>query len=154
MEQIKTPLEMFYRWESEVPEQVFLRQSLGADGWLEFTWGEVADRVRRVAAFIHQQGLPPGSNIALWSANNFDWPVVDLAIQLSGHVSVPLYPGQDIKSARYILEHGESKLLFLGEFDQHASIEQILPEGIPTVATRDCVVSCDHTLDQILLPFQ
>ncbi|MFK8050151.1 MAG: AMP-binding protein [Halioglobus sp.] len=144
-----TPLEMFYRWESEVPEQVFLRQSLGADGWLELTWAEVANRVRRVASFIESQDLAPGSNIALWSSNTCDWPVVDLAIQLSGHVSVPLYPGQDVDSARYILEHGDSKLVFLGEFDQHRKSGEILTQGLTTIAMRGCEVACDHVMDQL-----
>jgi len=150
MNAIVTPLEMFYRWESEVPEQVFLRQSLGADGWLELTWADVANRVRRVASFIESQDLAPGSNIALWSSNTCDWPVVDLAIQLSGHVSVPLYPGQDVDSARYILEHGDSKLVFLGEFDQHRKSAEILTQGLTTIAMRGCEVACDHVMDQLI----
>ena len=91
METIKTPLEMFYRWESEVPEHVFLRQSLGNGDWQEYTWAQVSDRVRRLANFIRQQGLPADSNIALWASNSVDWVMVDLAIQLSGYVSVPLF---------------------------------------------------------------
>ena len=150
MEQVKTPLEMFYRWELEVPGQVFLRQSLGSDSWLEYTWAEVSDRVRRLATFILAQGLPAGSNIALWSGNTADWPVVDLAIQLSGHVSVPLYPGQDCESARYILDHAESKLIFLGEFDQVANATAVLPEGVPTVAMRGCKMACEYDLESII----
>lgn len=145
----KTPLEMFYRWESEVPEQVFLRQSLGNDGWLEFTWAEVASRVRRLATFLRQQGLPAGSNIGIWSSNSADWPVVDLAIQLSGHVSVPLYPGQDIDSARYILDHAEVKLLFLGAFDKQLNAAEAYT-GIPTIAIRGAQAGCDHRLEQII----
>lgn len=150
LEDIKTPIEMFYRWESEVPEQVFLRQSLGGDGWQEYTWSEVSDRVRRLAAFIAARDLPAGSNIALWSANTADWPVVDLAIQLSGHVSVPLYPGQDCDSARYILEHAECRLIFLGEFDQYGRAAEVLPPGVPTIATRGCRIPCDFELEQIV----
>lgn len=150
MNPVKTPLEMFYRWEAEVPEHVFLRQSLGADGWFEQTWAEVANRVRCVASFIKAQNLPAGSNIALWSGNTCDWPVVDLAIQLSGHVSVPLYPGQDVDSARYILEHGDSKLVFLGDFDQHRKSAEILIQGTPTVAMRGCEVDCDHVMEELI----
>ena len=154
MNPVITPLEMFYRWESEVPEQVFLRQSLGADGWFELTWAEVANRVRRLASFINSQNLPAGSNIALWSGNTCDWPVVDLAIQLSGHVSVPLYPGQDVDSARYILEHGESTLVFLGDFDQHAKSAEILTQGAPTIAMRGCEVACDHDMEQLIESYE
>lgn len=150
MSTVITPLEMFYRWESEVPEQVFLRQSLGTDGWFELTWAEVANRVRRLASFIESQNLAAGSNIALWSGNTCDWPVVDLAIQLSGHVSVPLYPGQDVESARYILEHGDNKLIFLGEFDQHSKSAEILTQGVATIAMRGCGVTCDYEMEQLI----
>ncbi|MCZ6830309.1 MAG: AMP-binding protein [Gammaproteobacteria bacterium] len=133
-----------------MPEQVFLRQSLGEQGWQEYTWAEVADRVRRLANFIAEQGLPVGSHIALWSSNTVDWVVVDLAIQLSGHVSVPLYPGQDCESARYILDHAQAKLIFLGEFDQQANAATVLGEDIPSVAIRGCSVACDHELEKLL----
>ncbi|MFT4822560.1 MAG: acyl-CoA synthetase (AMP-forming)/AMP-acid ligase II [Cryomorphaceae bacterium] len=98
-----------------MPDHVFLRQSLGADGWFELTW-----------------------------------PVVDLATQLSGNVSVPLYPGQDVDSARYILEHGDSKLVFLGDFDQHRKSAEILIRGIPTVAMRGCEVACYHVMEELV----
>lgn len=150
MDAIKTPLEMFYRWESEVPEQVFLRQSLGAEGWREYTWAEVSNRVRCLANFISQQNLPAASNIALWSSNTVDWVVVDLAIQLSGHVSVPLYPGQDCESARYILEHAEARLYFLGEFDQQHNAPTVLDSDIVSIAMRGCVVACDHVLEELV----
>jgi len=49
---------------------------------------------------------------------------------MSGHVSVPLYPGQGVSSAKYIMEHSEAKLLFVGEIIQAANIAQALPSSI------------------------
>jgi len=80
---VKAPLEMFYHWEATTPEQVFLRQPVDQQ-WREYTWSEVADRVRRLANFIRAQDFPQGSSIALFSANCADWFMVDLAIMLSG----------------------------------------------------------------------
>jgi len=49
--QVKSPLEMAYHWEQETPKKVFLRQA--QDGqWLEYTWAEVMDAVRRLCSFI------------------------------------------------------------------------------------------------------
>ncbi len=110
---VRSPLEMFYRWERETPDKVFLRQP-AALHWTEYTWRQVGDQVRRIAAYIHAQDYPAGSSIAIWSANSKDWPIVDLAIMLAGHVSVPLYPGQDVESARYILGHSAARMAFLG----------------------------------------
>ena len=89
---VKSPLEMFYHWEQETPDKVYLRQP-SALQWQEYTWREVADQVRRIASFLKSKNYPAESRIAIWSSNSKDWPIVDLAIMLSGHISVPIYPG-------------------------------------------------------------
>ena len=150
MNSIKTPLEMFYRWEKECPEQVFLRQSLGNQQWREYTWGQFADRVRRLANFIVRMQLPAASNIAIWSSNSADWVVADLAIMLSGHVSVPLYAGQDADSARYILRQSDCRLAFLGEFDGAAQFTDIRPQQIITVAMHGNTIERDFDIEQII----
>ena len=79
---VKSPLEMFYKWEKETPEKVFLRQPKALK-WAEFTWAQVGDQARRVASYIRAQGYPAGSSIGIWSGNSMDWVVVDLAIMMS-----------------------------------------------------------------------
>jgi len=44
----KSPLEMFYRWEKETPDQVYLRQPKNLQ-WTQYTRAQVADQVRRIA---------------------------------------------------------------------------------------------------------
>ncbi len=145
----KTPLEMFYHWETTTPHQIYLRQPNKLQ-WTEYTWAQVADAVRRLATFLHSKELPAQSRIAIWSSNSKDWPIVDLAIMLAGHISVPLYPGQDIQSARYILKHSESRLVFLGGFDQWQDADQAIPEDIPRIAMLGCKVACQYSIDEIL----
>ncbi|MBB5189229.1 long-subunit acyl-CoA synthetase (AMP-forming) [Zhongshania antarctica] len=65
---MKTPLAMFYRWEIEAANQVFLHQPANLQ-WSEYTWAEVADRARRVAAYIIEQDFEPGSRIAMFAKN-------------------------------------------------------------------------------------
>ena len=144
----KTPLEMFYHWETTTPHQVYLRQPKNLQ-WTEYTWAQVGDAVRRTVAFLRSQGLPPGSRIAIWSSNSKDWPIVDLAIMMAGHISVPLYPGQDIPSARYILEHSGSELIFLGGFDAWEGADQAIPANILRIAMLGCKVPCPYALEEI-----
>ena len=148
-EVVKAPLEMFYHWEATTPEQVFLRQPVDQQ-WREYTWLEVADRVRRLAAFIRAQGFPAGSSIALFSANCADWFVVDLAIMLSGHISVPLYPGQDVIATQYILEHSESRMIFVGKFDMPVLPDGMLPDAMLKVGIHGCRTRCDIDLETIV----
>ena len=149
-----TPLECMYHWEKQTPKDIFLRQPNNLE-WQEFSWAQVADRVRRIASFINSQNLPKGSKIALWSANSMDWVIVDLAIMLSGNVSVPLYPGQDIPSANYILDHSECELMFLGGADQLPAIGKgALERPMPKVAMIGCNIECDHTLKDIITAYE
>jgi len=142
---VKTPLEMFYHWERTTPDKVFLRQpSKGV--WTEQSWFEVGQKMRRLAGFIAGLELPPRSRIAIWSGNSDDWFIVDLAIMLSGHISVPLFGGQEAKSARYILEHTGCRLIFLGGFDRADQADAAIPEGITRVAMSGCTVNCQITL--------
>jgi len=146
---VKTPIEMFYHWEKTTPDKVYLRQPRDLQ-WAEYTWSQVGDQARRIATFIRSQGYPAGSRIAVWSSNSKDWVVVDLAIMMSGHISVPLYPGQDVKSARYILEHSESQMIFLGAFDHAADADAAIPAGVMRVAMLGCTVPCQTDLNEII----
>lgn len=147
--QVKSPLEMAYHWEQETPKKVFLRQAQDGE-WLEYTWVEVMDAVRRLCSFIVSKNYEPGSRIGIWSANSKDWVITDLAIMLSGHISVPIYPGQDIKSANYILQHSETQLLFVGVFDMAEQFAKVETQRIETVAMHGASVDCATSITDIL----
>ena len=151
--ELKTPLEMFYHWEQETPDKVYLRQPKNLE-WSEYTWRQVADRVRRIASFLKAKNYPAASRIGIWSSNSMDWPIVDLAIMLSGHISVPIYPGQDTGSANYIFNHSEVKLVFCGGFDQWAKVNDALVEGMETVAMLGCKIDTDTSLETIYDTFE
>ena len=152
-EAVKSPLEMFYKWEKETPDKVYLRQPKNLE-WKEYTWRDVSDRVRRIASFLRSKNYPAASRIAIWSSNSKDWPIVDLAIMLAGHISVPIYPGQDVESANYIFNHSESKLVFCGSFDQSNNVKKALVEGMETVAMLGCKFECNYGLSEIINSYE
>ena len=55
--------------------------------------------------------------LAVLAKNTAHWMMADWAIWMAGHVSVPLYPTLAADTIRQILEHSESKLLFVGKLD-------------------------------------
>lgn len=145
-----TPIECLYHWEKNTPTDVYLRQAKSLE-WTEFTWQEVGQRVRKIAAYINSFNFDKGTRIALWSSNSADWVMVDLAIMLSGNVSVPLYPGQDLDSANYILEHSECNLMFLGAVDQLANIAAgSIERTMPRVKMFGCTIDCDTSIEDIV----
>jgi long-chain acyl-CoA synthetase len=127
-------LQRLYHWESTAPDRVALTQPLGGGAVRDYTWREVMDQSRRMAAHLQSLGLKPGDRVALLSKNTAHWLMSDFAIWLGGFVSVPLYPTLAAGTIRQILEHSESKLLFVGKLDGWEGMKPGIPSGLPCVA--------------------
>jgi len=115
-----TLLHSFLKWEAEIPGQVYLTQPQPDGGVIDYTWGEVADQARRMAAHLRSMALPPKSSIVIFGKNTAHWIIADLAIWMAGHVSVPLYPTANAETVAYVLDHCDAKLMFVGRLDGDA----------------------------------
>jgi len=113
---MKPIVSFFYKWEKETPNSVYLRQPVG-DNWTEYTWGEVGNQVRRMVSVLKAMNLPPLSNIGLVSKNCAHWIMADLAILMTGHVSVPFYPTLTDDKIKEVLDHSGCQVLFIGKLD-------------------------------------
>lgn len=113
----KAPIEMFYHWEKERSSTVYLRQPIN-DVWNEYTWADISYRVRRLTSALFDMGLERGDKVAILSKNCAEWIITDLALQLGGFVSVPMYFDLTPETMTYVLEHSESKAMFIGKLDQ------------------------------------
>ena len=127
-------LQRLYYWERAAPDQVVFTQPLGGGTVRDYTWREVMDQTRRMAAHLKGLGLEPGSCIALWSKNTAHWMIADFAIWMAGHVSVPLYPTLAAGTVRRILEHSEAKRLFVGKLDDWAAMKAGVPDSLPCIS--------------------
>jgi long-chain acyl-CoA synthetase len=126
-------LENLYRWAKERPGAVYMTQPIGGGAVRDFTWADTLDQARRMASYLRSFGFPPGSKIAIVSKNCAHFILSDLAIWMAGYVSVALYPTLNAKTVKYILEHSESKLLFVGKLDTWDEMKDGVPAGLPCV---------------------
>ena len=69
---LKIPLEYFYEWENNKPNDTFLVQPINGK-YHYFTWKEVGDQARRVSNYINSLNLKPNSQIAIISKNCAHW---------------------------------------------------------------------------------
>tara|TARA_B000000532_G_scaffold243295_2_gene239104 strand:+ start:83 stop:1744 length:1662 start_codon:yes stop_codon:yes gene_type:complete len=127
-----TPLEMMYRWEKEKPNQLYLSQPIEGI-WHNWTYQETMLQVRKMASYIKSLNLEKQSKIAILSKNCAHWIMTDLAIMMSGHVSVPLYPNLSADTLKKILIHSGSKLLFVGKLDDFNKMKGGIPKEM------DCI---------------
>lgn len=131
-------LQRLYHWESTAPACVAFTQPQGDGSVIDYTWAQVADEARRMAAYLLRLGLEPGDRLALLSKNTAHWIISDLAIWMAGGVSVPLYPTLASGSVRRILEHSGSKLLFVGKLDDWETLRDGIPADMRCIALPLC----------------
>lgn len=130
---LQTLVDFFYYWEKQQPDKVYLRQPFG-DRFQDFTWGEVGRQARTLAGYLHSLNLPPRSNIGLISKNCAQWIIADIAILISGHVSVPFYPTLTADQFNQVLTHSGCEVLFVGKLDDWKSQKRGVPAGMRCVS--------------------
>ena len=131
---MKTQLDHVYEHEKTRGSSVWLTQPMGKGEVVELTWKRALDEARRMAAHLKSLDYPKGSNIALFSKNSAWWFLADLAIWMSGHVSVPLYPTLTPNTIGQILDHSEARLIFVGKLDGFADMEPGIPKTMPRIS--------------------
>ena len=127
------PLQSLYRWEKEQPHRIYLTQPTGGGNLQEITWGDAANQVRRMAAWLRSQDWPEGSKVAIIGKNSAHWILADLAIMMAGMVSVPIYPTFNGEALDYILNHSEAKACFVGKLDDTSNLQTGVPLHIPLI---------------------
>ena len=140
-------LQRLYHWEKAAPDRVVLTQPMGQGVSQDYTWQQLAEQARRMAAYLQSQGWKPGSNIAILSKNCAWWLMSDLAIWMAGHVSVPLYPTLAADTINHILIHSEAKACFIGKLDGWEAMKPGVPAGLPCISyplsPPDACISCE-----------
>ena len=147
-------LQRLYHWERTAPERVALTQPVGGGNVKEFTWRDVMDQTRRMAAHLQGLGYEPGARIGILAKNAAHWLMADFAIWMAGYVSVPLYPTLAAGTIRQILEHSEAKLLFVGKLDGWSGMKPGVPSGLPCIRLPMSAASDGPSWDEIIARVQ
>ncbi|MEO6834847.1 MAG: long-chain fatty acid--CoA ligase [Candidatus Tumulicola sp.] len=98
--------------------------------WTATSGARLLERVENVACAIRDAGLSAGDRIALVAHDCVDWIVSDFAILFAGCVVVPIYPTQAFDQTAYILNHSDSKMIFV---DSNATLERVRAGGAAAV---------------------
>lgn len=127
------PLEYFLHWEKTAPNDIFLRQPFG-DTWKTWTWSAAGKEIRSIAGYLESMALPARSHIAILSKNCAEWIMADLAIMMAGHISVPVYPTLSADGVQQILDHSDSKAVFIGKLDNYQSQKSGISDSIAKIS--------------------
>ncbi len=86
--------------------------------WRRTSWSELYDAARSVAAGLVELGLEIGDRVAILGSTQAEWGIYDLGAHLAGVVTVGIYPHQSVEQVRYLLEHSESRAIFVDGEDE------------------------------------
>ncbi len=135
MSQSRLILDYVLDHEASHPDRVFLTQPVGGGQVIDTTWAEVLDQARRMAAHLQSRGFPRGARIALLSKNCAHFFMAELAIWIAGYTTVAIFPTESAETVRYVLEHSEASLLFVGKLDSWPQ-QQARRAGRPARVSR------------------
>ena len=93
---------MLFALARQRPDRPMLRY--WRDGaWRRMRWGEFAEQVGHVAAWLRGQGIMPGDRVLLVSESRPEWNVADCAIMAIGAVTVPTYTTNTVADHAHFL---------------------------------------------------
>ncbi|HET7526638.1 MAG TPA: AMP-binding protein [Burkholderiaceae bacterium] len=130
----KLILDQIYDHEANHPDRVYLTQPIGGGKVIDYTWRQVLDQARRMAAHLQSRGLPRGARIAILSKNCAHFFMAELAVWIGGYTTVAVFPTEIAETIGFVLEHSEASLLFVGKLDSWPQQRAGVPAGLPCIA--------------------
>jgi len=134
MSNTKQLLDYVYDNEKKYANKLWLTQPLGNDKVAEYTWAQAIAEARRMAAYLKSLDFEPESKIGICSKNCAHFMISEVAIWMAGYTTVGLYPTVNAKTASYVVDHSDMRLLFVGKLDEWDEIKQGVPSDLPKVA--------------------
>lgn len=109
------------------------------DGSLRLSFGQLAERVDRVARALVGSGIEPGDRVALWAANSAEWVITSFAVYAIGAVLVPLNTRYRGEEAGHVLRTSRARLLFTVTDLLGSDLVELL-EGVPGLESLEEIV--------------
>ena len=113
---------------------IYLTQPVGGGQVVDYTWAQVLDQSRRMAAHLQSRGFEPGARIAMLSKNCAHFIMAELAIWMAGYTTVAIFPTETADTVRFVLDHSGASLLFVGKLDTWPQQRPGVPAGLPCIA--------------------
>ncbi len=98
-------------------ERILFRKKSG-DKWESYSWEEVGKFISHCACGLISLGLKEGDKVSILSQNRLEWVLSDLSIISSGAITVGIYASNTPKEVSYIINHSESKFVFIEDEEQ------------------------------------
>lgn len=116
--------------------------------YIPISYKQFYENALMCARGLSKMGINKGDFVAILSENRVGWVISDMGILSLGCVTVPIYPTNTPEQIKYVLNHSESKAVFISTKSQYEKLLEI-KDDIPSVKF---VVSYEKFLGDKSLP--
>ena len=119
-----------YRLATRADRAVLVAKEQGQ--WRKIFIDEYIEKTNAISYALLYKGIERGDSVALISADRPEWNYIDLGVQQTGAVLVPIYPTISEDDYRYILKDCEVRYLFVENESLLRKVQRLLPD-LPTL---------------------
>lgn len=119
--------------------------------WIPFSTQDFVDYSENLAYGLLALGVQREDKIALIANNRPEWNFADMGIQMSGAVSIPIYPTISENDLKFILNDAQVKYVFVSSEELFQKIKKISAEvpSIKEIYTFNSVPGAKHFTDLV-----
>lgn len=117
-----------------------------AIGWIEsgsikrLSFKAYKEAIEAISISLLNLGIEIQDKVSLLSNTRYEWNLIDLGIMCAGGVTVPIYPSYTNEEASFIIDHSDSKFIFLENEEQFKKVlegQESLPKLKKVIAIDD-----------------
>lgn len=100
--------------------------------WKKWDIQAYMEQADAVSYALLAMGIQPGDTVATISNNRPEWNIMDIGIQQTGAIHVPIYPTISDSDYAYILQHAQARLVFISSDELLRKITPIAAKIAPS----------------------
>ena len=112
-----------YQFENYPNEKMFVTKT--DNQWEGISTAEFLKTVNLISRGLISFGVQKGDKVCIASSNRVEWNMMDIAIQQTGAIVVPIYPNISISDYKYIFNDAGIKLCVVDSKELYSKIESI-----------------------------
>jgi long-chain acyl-CoA synthetase len=101
-----------------------LRHKVGGE-WVDVDYADVGSAVSEVARGLIDLGIGRGDRAAILANTRPEWTYANLGILAAGAASVSIYQTNSPEECHYVLDHSETRAVFVEDGEQLAKIREV-----------------------------
>ena len=116
--------QLLFERAKKTPNKVALREKdFGV--WNEIIWQEFAESVRHSAMALSKLGVKRNDKVAILADNIPEWPIMELAAQSIGAISIGIYASSVRDEVEYLLDYSDAVLVLCQDQEQTDKVVDI-----------------------------